>query len=88
MPPDVREGETPALRDAAQWLCDYFGGRHPSPRALTLAPDVSAFQAEVLALLLELPEGQTVACLIPLGYPAEEPAPPKRKEVSDLLSYK
>ena len=42
MPPDAREGSTPALRDAAQWLCDYFAGLHPSPRALTLAPDVSA----------------------------------------------
>ena len=46
------------------------------------------FEEKKLAELLELPEGQTVACLIPLGYPAEEPAPPKRKEVSDLLSYK
>ncbi|MGN0668809.1 MAG: nitroreductase family protein [Angelakisella sp.] len=46
------------------------------------------FEEKKLAGLLELPEGQTVACLIPLGYPAEEPAPPKRKEVSDLLSYK
>ena len=59
LPPDAREGSTPALRDAAQWLGDYFAGRHPSPRALTLAPEVSAFQSEVLALLLEIPEGRT-----------------------------
>lgn len=29
-----------------------------------------------------------VACLMPLGYPAEEPAPPKRKEVAELLTIK
>ena len=26
LPPDAREGSTPALRDAAQWLGDYFAG--------------------------------------------------------------
>ena len=41
-----------------------------------------------LAELLELPEGMGVSCLMPLGYPAEEPAAPKRKEVADLLSVK
>lgn len=59
LPPDAHEGSTPALRDGAQWLCDYFAGRHPSPRALTLAPDASAFQAEVFNLLLAIPEGGT-----------------------------
>ena len=59
LPPDVRKGSTPALRDASQWLRDYFAGRHPSPHALTLTPDASAFQSEVLALLLEIPEGRT-----------------------------
>lgn len=43
---------------------------------------------EVLEELVELPEGMGVACLMPLGYPAEEPAAPKRKEVADLLSVK
>ena len=46
------------------------------------------FDAKELAELLELPEGMGVACLMPLGYPAEEPAAPKRKEVADLLSVK
>ena len=59
LPPDAREGSTPALRDAAQWLGDYFAGLHPSPLALTLTPDASAFQSEVLDLLLEIPEGRT-----------------------------
>lgn len=46
------------------------------------------FDEKKLAELLELPEGMGVACLMPLGYPAEEPAAPKRKEVSDLLTVK
>ena len=46
------------------------------------------FEEKKLAELLELPEGMGVACLMPLGYPAEEPAAPKRKEVSDLLTVK
>lgn len=46
------------------------------------------FDEKKLAELLELPEGMGVACLMPLGYPAEEPAAPKRKEVVDLLSVK
>ena len=38
--------------------------------------------------LRELPEGMGVACLMPLGYPAEEPGAPKRKEVAELLTIK
>lgn len=60
LPPDAREGDTPALRDAAQWLQAYFAGRHPSPCALTLEPcGASAFQADILELLLDIPEGRT-----------------------------
>lgn len=43
---------------------------------------------EVLEQLVELPEGMGVACLMPLGYPAEEPSAPKRKEVAELLTIK
>ena len=46
------------------------------------------FEEKKLAEMLELPEGMGVACLMPLGYPAEEPTAPKRKEVADLLSVK
>lgn len=46
------------------------------------------FDEKKLAELLELPEGMGVACLMPLGYPAEEPAAPKRKEVAELLTIK
>lgn len=37
--------------------------------------------------LLHLPEDRELAALIPIGYPAEEPAAPRRKTVEDLLSY-
>lgn len=40
------------------------------------------------ASYLELPEDRELVALIPIGYPAEEPAAPKRKTVGDLLSYK
>ena len=39
------------------------------------------------AALLSLPEDRELAALIPIGYPAEAPAAPKRKPVEDLLSY-
>lgn len=38
--------------------------------------------------LLELPEERELVALIPIGYPAESPAAPKRKSVEELLSYK
>jgi nitroreductase len=34
-----------------------------------------------------VPQGQKVAALIALGYPAETPGAPRRKEVKDILSY-
>lgn len=39
------------------------------------------------AKILELPEDRELVCLIPIGYPAEEPVAPKRKTVEDLLSF-
>ncbi|MBO5208429.1 MAG: nitroreductase family protein [Lachnospiraceae bacterium] len=44
-------------------------------------------QAKIEALL-ELPEDRELVALIPIGYPDEEPAAPKRKPVDDLLSFK
>ena len=43
---------------------------------------------DTIADLIDLPEGQAISCIIALGYPAESPAAPKRKEVSDLVSYR
>lgn len=38
--------------------------------------------------LLELPDNQELVALIAIGYPAQAPEAPKRKPVTDLLSYK
>ncbi len=37
---------------------------------------------------LELDKDRELVALIPIGYPAEEPAAPRRKPVTDLLSFK
>ena len=46
------------------------------------------FDDKKVAELIELPEGQTVAALIPIGEPKFIPDAPPRKEVSELVSYK
>ena len=45
------------------------------------------FDEAEAASLLRLPEDRELRALIPIGYPAEEPAAPKRKSVEELLSY-
>ena len=45
------------------------------------------FDEEKIIELLKLPEDRKIGCVIGLGYPDEEPAVPKRKSVSDLLTY-
>lgn len=46
------------------------------------------FDEAKTASLLEVSENQEITALIPIGYPDEEPAAPKRKSVEDLLTYK
>lgn len=45
------------------------------------------FDEEKVAELIGLEEGRKVAALISVGYPDEEPAVPKRKEVEELLRF-
>lgn len=45
------------------------------------------FDEEDAARVLGLPEDRELAALIPIGYPAETPAAPRRKTVEDLLSF-
>lgn len=46
------------------------------------------FDDEKVAEAVNLPEGEKVAALIPIGYPdGEAPTAPKRKEVEDLLKF-
>ena len=45
------------------------------------------FDEGKVAELIELEEGRKVAALIAVGYPDEEPAVPKRKEVEELVRF-
>lgn len=46
------------------------------------------FDEAAITSLLELPDDRELVALIPIGYPDEAPIAPKRKAVSDLVSYK
>ena len=45
------------------------------------------FDEAKAASLLNVPEERELAALIPVGYPDEEPAAPRRKPVEELLSF-
>lgn len=45
------------------------------------------FDENIAAEVLELPEDRAVAAFIVIGHPTSSPDAPKRKEVSDLISY-
>lgn len=49
---------------------------------------IGIFDGDAVSSLLEIPEDRELVALIPIGYPDEEPVAPRRKPVSDLLSYK
>ena len=46
------------------------------------------FDDRKAAEILSLPEDREVVALIPIGYPAEHPAAPRRKPADELLSYR
>lgn len=45
------------------------------------------FDDAAVAEAINLPEGQKVGALVAIGYPAEEPAAPARKEVEQLVQF-
>ncbi|MBO5238756.1 MAG: nitroreductase family protein [Lachnospiraceae bacterium] len=45
------------------------------------------FDEAKIAEVVNIPEGQQVAALVAIGYPIFQPEAPKRKEVSELLSF-
>lgn len=45
------------------------------------------FDEEEVKKVVEIPQGQTLAALIPIGYPAIEPSAPPRKDASKLLTF-
>jgi nitroreductase len=48
---------------------------------------IGYFDAEKAGEILKVPEGIVVVELIPMGYPAEEPKSPRRKELSEMVFY-
>jgi Nitroreductase len=46
------------------------------------------FDPKAVVVIVGVPEDQTVSALIALGYPAQEPAMPRRKDISELLEYR
>ncbi|MBT9159106.1 MAG: Albonoursin synthase [Chloroflexi bacterium] len=48
---------------------------------------IGSFDASKVAELLGVPSNVRVVLLLPLGYPVEEPTPPRRKELSEIVSY-
>ena len=59
LPEGAQQRKTPLLQRAADWLCRYFSGEHPSPQELPLAAEGTAFQKRVWALLRDIPYGET-----------------------------
>ena len=58
--PETHEaGKTPALREAARWLDEYFAGREPDFTP-PLHPIGSPFRKAVWKILLQIPYGKTV----------------------------
>lgn len=49
---------------------------------------VGIFDQDKVEELLEIPPERELVALIPVGYPAEEPVAPRRKPVTELLSFK
>lgn len=45
------------------------------------------FDEDKVASFINLPEDRELVALIPIGYPDEAPAAPRRKPVEDLISY-
>jgi len=48
---------------------------------------VGVFDAEAVEKILGIPEGYSVVCINPLGYPTKPSSSPKRKEISDFIHY-
>ena len=48
---------------------------------------LGVYDERTVAGIIDLPEGQSVASLIPMGYPAEAPNPTPRKDLDTLLRF-
>jgi nitroreductase len=48
---------------------------------------VGLFDHDKAKAILEMPEGYELPVLIPIGYPAQDVKPPKRKEIREFTHY-
>jgi len=48
---------------------------------------IGLFDHDKVRDILAVPEGYEIVALIPMGYPAQNPSAPKRKEISEFLHY-
>ena len=48
---------------------------------------VGSFREDEVTEILQIPEGIRPVAIIPVGYPAESPAPPNRRSLSRIVHY-
>lgn len=48
---------------------------------------VGLFDHDRVGEIIKLPDGYEVVVLVPIGYPDQEPSPPKRRESSEFVHY-
>jgi nitroreductase len=48
---------------------------------------VGLFDQDAAAKVLGVPEGYELVAMMPIGYPDQDPKPPKRKEISDFTHH-
>jgi nitroreductase len=48
---------------------------------------VGLFDHDKVKEILSVPEGYEIVALIPIGYPAQKPSAPRRKEIGEFLHY-
>jgi nitroreductase len=48
---------------------------------------VGALDQDKAGAILGVPDGYTVAALVPIGYPAQEAKAPARREISEFVHY-
>ncbi len=46
-----------------------------------------SFDHEAAGNILQLPDGYDIVTMIPVGYPAKIPSPPKRRELNEFVHY-
>jgi nitroreductase len=49
---------------------------------------VGAFDHQMAAEILAIPDGYEIVCLIPLGYPAHSPPAPARRTIAEFVHYR